>query len=79
MRECWLIGLVSTFPLDRRLCDEVGTSLTFLLSVSGSPVTMTGLCKCSLDRSLVCSGGESYMISWLGEDRDSLESFGGGF
>lgn len=45
MGECWLIGLVSTFPLDRRLCDEVGTSLTFLLRVSGSPVTMTGLCK----------------------------------
>lgn len=77
MGECWL---VSTFPLDRRLCDKVETSLTFLLSVSGSPVTMTGLCKCSVDRSLVWSGGESYrywnMISWLGEDRDSLESFG---
>lgn len=79
MGECWLIGLVSTFSLDRRLCDEVGTSLTFLLSVSGSPVTMNGLCKCSLDRSLMCSGGESYMLSWLGEDRNSLESFRGGF
>lgn len=45
MGECWLIGLVSTFPLDRRLCDEVETLLTFLLRVSGSPVTMTGLCK----------------------------------
>lgn len=83
VREFWLIGLGSTFPLDKRLCDEVGTMLNFLLSLSGSLVTLTGLCKCSMDRSLVWSGGESYrywnMISWLGEDRDSLESFGGGF
>lgn len=39
MGECWLIALMSTFPLDGRLCDEAWTSLTFLLNVSGSPVT----------------------------------------
>lgn len=48
------------FSLRLKLCDEVGTMLNFLLSVSGSLVTFTGLCKCSMDRSLVLSGGESY-------------------